>query len=561
MEKQNLVFIDPNSGDEINVNLKVNKNLKKKNNILNRRIAATALALTIGVGTVLGGCALFNKKNSSSNNLSSKPTTSISVSTFTPLSDYNEVKEGLKFNPNSKDGIIEKSVFLIEEAARFGKHLDAKDAVLTVITANVDQLTAGFMGKLFGERADHTYTYGHLVDAYLRTAMMQVENIGVAKNDDIAFNIENIFANNEDHKYLSNIRELTTRFNNSTDEAEKAEITNTLNQIALSLCTYETYDISSSAGVLSMLSLDGMRIITNNSNNPVLHDDIRDEMFGNGDYSCLHEGTYTNETGLVVQTQYSFRVNDLKLDGVKAKLDNAVLEAGETTILNEIIKTVEEQTKDVVISDFNVIEEIQKQREENRDVAYEYESSPGVIKDNYSEKTDEDVVENVNGEEVIVVPSNPEAPTTNPEQEETTPSVEENKEKAEEELEDKLVDAQAETDKGAAAGKEDAMSGRAKRNLAGMSEYYVSAYHISYDAWKKVYDAQNSNEKDVPVDETKPTDSINEIESQAIATENEEITVETISLDQLTKEELQVVKELIVGSVNTIENNENVKIR
>lgn len=569
---KNFTYIAPD-GEQFNIKCKVNNKLDKKaDSKLKRRIAATALAVSVGIGGILVACSREKKETTQTTN----PTTSATTNTTEPAVDNTE-KEELRFNPNSKEGIVENAVYLIEEAAKDGKELDAKDAVLAVITANSNEISAGFMGQLFGERADQTYTYGHLVDAYLRVGMMQVENIGIAKDDDRAFNIENIFANPEDYNYLRTIRDLTTRFNNSTDKEEKQQIADELNKIAFDLCTSNAFDISSSAGILSMLSLDGMHIITANSNNPILHDDVRDEMFGSGDYACSTDSTFTKSNGQVLQTQYSFRVNDLKLDSVKAKLDNAVLEDGKTIILNDIINEVNEKTKDVVIADFDVKEEINNEREENRDFVYEYETEPGVVKPNYSEKTDKDVVENVNGEDVIVVPKDevenenttdaqkPVEDKTEKEEQttiETTPAPEgdvaDNKQEAEEKLEEKVEDAQAEANMGVADGKYDGENGLSKRSLEGKSEYYIKAYNRSYDAYKAIYDAKNSKEEDELIKTEVVSTEETITESKSTEAENKIITkTESYDLNNLSKEELQ---KLMLAAVGAVEEPEQEKV-
>ena len=84
----------------------------------------------------------------------------------------------------------------------------------------------------------------------------------------------------EDYMYLNSLRNLTMSFNLSKDESERNKIIGELNDMAVDLCTYDNLDISSPAGVFAMLSLDGMRVVTNPLETPILHDDIRDEMFG-----------------------------------------------------------------------------------------------------------------------------------------------------------------------------------------------------------------------------------------------------------------------------------------
>jgi len=585
--KKTIFYTDEN-GNKVPVEVNLNKDLSKKpkkNSKLAKKIATNALVLTIAAGVVVGICSLFK---GCQNVKDTTPTTSATGPT---LDETDGIKGKLRFNPNSKEAIINNAVLLIEEAAKCGKELDAEDAVLATIVANSNQLSAGFMGELFGERANQTYTYGSLVDAYLRVGMMEVENIGVAKNDEVAFNIENIFASQEDYDYLYKIRELTTRYNNSTDDAEKAEITKELNQMALDLCTYEAFDISSPAGILAMLSLDGMRIVSNNTNNPILHDDIRDEMFGNGDYACTTNATYTLGNGQVLQTQYSYRVNDLKLDNIKSKLDNAILVEGKSVILDEIIDAVKVQTKDVEKSEFDVIDEINDRREEDREVVYEYEEEPGVVKPGYTEIDEDDVVENIGGEEVIVVPAEPTVPetkptepkpeetlppVTEPEEEETLPIVPEtdpedkkhdpkveetepvptpeikeeinitpepgeeiadNKEDALEALEQEAEYLQAETDKGAADGKYYGENGLDKPSFDGKSETYINAFNTSYDAWKAVYDAIHSTEEDELV----------KVETVQTTSADQTATVEEVSLDSLSKEQLEALRNAAMG--------------
>lgn len=461
------------------IKIKVNPKLKnkgKKNNGLAKKIATGALILSIGAGAIFGGHALWNHWHSAQD-----PKVVSEV----------QVKENLRFNPNSKESIVDNAVFLIEDAARAGKELDAEDAVLTVIVANSNEISSGFMGELFGETKDQTYTYGQLVDAYLRVGMMNVENMALSNSEDLALNTENIFSNQEDYDYLNNIRGLVYRFNNTTDENERTQIASELNQIALSLCTYDAYDISSAAGALSMLSLDGMRLITNtNTAYTVLPNDIRDEMFGDGDYTCHSEATFTTNDGQVLQTQYSYRVNDLKLDSVKTKLNNAVLEEGKTIILPEIIAEVKERTKDVQIADVNAVDAINEAMEENRNILYEYESSKGVSKSNYSPKTASDKVETHNGKEVIVSQDNTSKTPTG-----------QTKAQAEAELKTKAADAQAEANKGASDGKYYGENGLAKPSLSGKSQTYINAFNASYDAYKAVYDAKHSTEPDVVIKE------------------------------------------------------------
>lgn len=520
------------NGVPIEVNAKVNSKLDTKNKLsskLKKRVAAFGLAITIGLGT-LAGCSIFKHFQNQNKTAENDPNNSIST-TSVQLTDEeaNELKAGLNFDPNSPDSIIDKAAFLIEDAAKGGKTLDVEDAVLSVIVANSNEITPGFMGQLFGERADQTYTYGALVDAFLRVGMMQVENVGVAKDADIAFNVENVFASKEDHDYLYKIRDLITRFNNSTDEAERNQITTELNQMAFDLCTYEAYDISSPARVLAMLSLDGMHMVTNNSSYPILPDDIRDEMFGNGDYACRTEGTYTSESGQVHLTAYSDSVGDLKLDAVGPKLDNAILPKDKTSILNDIFAAVRERTKFVGVSDFEVVDEINRRRDEYRDGAYKYEIAPGVENPNYSEINNNDTVGEVNGKPVIIVEGDtvkPTAPTGDT-------GVAENKAEAENKLVDEQAKLQEESNKGAVDGKYYGENGLPKPSLDGKSQAYITAFNKSYDAYKAIYDAQHSTEPDELVDsQFQPTDESKETTSTTEPTTEETKPVEEESKTQ-----------------------------
>lgn len=494
MEKRVYEYTGPD-GKKIKVPVKVNSKLKSKKDKkvkekkektnkseLAKKIATGALVLSIGTGVVLGGAALWNKISEN------EPTAIV----------QQDVQHGIRFNPNGQENIVDKAVFLIEDAAKAGHAIDAEDAVLAVIVANSNEITPGFMGQLFGEKADQKYTYGQLVDAFLRVGMMESENIGVATDDELAINTESIFASEEDYAYLSKIRSLTARLNSTTDETEKASIAEELNKLAFDLCTYEAYDISSPAGVFAMLSLDGMRTTTNtNSKYTVLPDDIRDEMFGDGDYSCRTESTFITDDGQVLQTHYSYRVNDLKLDSVKSKLDDAVLKDGKTVILDDIIAEVTERTKDVVVSDFNVVDAINETMEANRNITYEYEASKGVVKPNYSPKTSSDKVTTVNGKEVIVGKDNTSTAPTGKTQSQ-----------AQAEVDNKAAVAQAEANKGAADGKYYGENGLAKPSLSGKSDSYVKAFNVAYDAYKAVYDAKHSKQPDEVVSsEFVPTNS------------------------------------------------------
>lgn len=585
-------YVPGPDGQKIPVTVKKNKKLlpnifkrkdnkDNKNKGLRKKIATTALILGVGAGTVLAGRSIWKHFSAP------KASTSVYAKEYTTSNDLNVnnnvnndnlsadtiVKQGLRFNPNTEESIIDKSVYLIEDAAKAGKQIDALDAVLTVVVANSNEITAGFMGKLFGEAKDQTYTYNKLVDAYLRTGMIEVENMGISKNDDLAFNVENIFANEEDYEYLANIRTLTTNFNNSKDTDEKKSISEELNKIAFDLCTYEAYDINSPASVLSMLSLDGMRIVTNtNSNYTILPNDIRDEMFGSGDYSCHTDATFTSDNGEVLQTHYSYRVNDLKLDSVKTKLDNAILAEGEITILDSIISEVKERTKDVVVADIDTIGAINETMEENRDVTYEYESSKGTTKPNYTEKEKDDHVEKNNGKDVIVSQDNTSKPSNDKTQEE-----------AEKELEDKVADAQAEANKGASDGKYYGENGLKKPSLNGKSEIYKNAFNASYDAYKAIYDAKHSTEEDTIVDESfeatepennqnkpstvtptptkEPIDNSNNNSNSSSDSSDEDIIIgeEFIPLDSLTAEQLKELKDTVLGDGTVYTENSKTK--
>jgi len=548
----------------VNINSKLDKKQKKdkknkKDSKLRRKIAATALVLTIGVGAVVTACSVF-KGNDETKNFNPSTDTTISNK-----DDSDNFDLSLRFNPNSKEGIVDSAVFLIEEAARGGKELDAEDAVLAAIAANSDEINAGFMGELFGERANQTYTYSSIVDAYLRVCMIQNENVGVTKSSERAFNIEDVFANAEDYSFLCNIRDLVTQFNNSTDKQERAKITEQLNQIATDLCDYDVYDISSSAGIVSMLTLDGMRIVTNTSDNPILHDDIRDEMFGNGDYACKTEATYVSEEGISLQTAYSNRVADLKLDSLKSKLENAVLVEGKTVILDEIISQVKEKTKDVKISDFDPVAEINAILEKNRTVPYEYENAPGDDKENYSPVTPEDDIQNIGGEDVIVIPGNSEEeeiePTvpqpTEPKKDEPEISIEENvtpeedeeiednREDAEEELVDEWEKAQADSNQGSIDGEKYGKNGWAKPSFAGKSEYYINAFNATYDFWYNEFQKrQAANETTSPtVDAVSPVseENVNPTEIPEATTDN------SLDLSNLSVDELNELKNAALG--------------
>lgn len=543
------------NGKTIQVPVKVNNKLKPKNakkSGLGKKIATTALVLTIGAGVVIGGFHLAKHLNKTPQDQ-------------TPVSGIIQVdQQSLRFDPNSTDKLIENAVFLIEDAAKAGKEISAEDAVLYCVVANSDELKPSFIGKLFGEPKDQKYNYNHLVDAYLRVGMMNVENMALSTTDDLTLNSEEVFANGEDYTYLKNIRTLTTRFNNSTDEAEKKQIADELNAIAAELCTYEVNDISSSAGVLSMLCLDGMRLITNtNSTYTVLPNDIRDEMFGAGDYGCRKDATFVSD-GKVLQTQYSYRVNDLKLDSVEAKLERAVLEENETIVLDDIIAQIKDKTKDVVIAtEADAIDAINDKQEENRDILYEYEDTKGQNKENYTPKTDKDKTTVVNGKDVVVAPSNDTKPVTN----------EKTKEEAQKELEAELAKKQAEADKGAADGQYYGENGLAKPSLNGKSESYIKAFNMTYDAYKKIYDVQHSNEPDELIKEeevkinssnvtkqevSSVTESQSKIEETKTTTETSKpaettdngsvlVSEEIVDLDDLTPEQLAELRSQLTG--------------
>lgn len=573
MEKKVYTYIDPVTGMEIPVTVKVNKKLtskkrfnkkskeekaKGKKSNLAKKIARTLL-LAVATGTIIQGSLSYAMSSQAAKDITS-------VGKVVAAGEYqasnedekeeeqveeNEIAdENLRFDPNSRETIVENAVFLVEDAAKAGKKLDAEDAVLTVITANINEITPGFMGEVFGETKDQKYTYSQLVDSYLRVGLMQTENMAIAKNDDLAFNVENIFANKEDHEYLSSMRNLVTRFNNSQDENEKKQIADELNKIAFDLTTYEAHDISSAASVLSMLSLDGVRIYTNtNTNYTVLPDDIRDEMFGNGNYSCTEKATFTSEDGMVLETQYSNRVSDLKVDAVEKKLENAILEEGKQPQIASIIKEVNDRTKDVQVADINTVDEINKVMEENRNIPYAYEIAPGVTNPNYSPKTESDqVVTTETGEQVIVAQDN----TKNQENNGQEKNGQENnaaksQEQAQKEHQQKVENEQAEANKGAADGKYYGENGLAKPSLSGKSQTYINAFNASYDAYKALYDAnQNSvKEETVPPDENKTSDDnqTNDVESTTNITIEEEII--PVEPETNTQQQTQVPQETV----------------
>ena len=586
------------NGVEVTINKKLTKEQKKalkeqrkaekkakkgenNNSKIVKTVCATTLVIAIGVGTAVGlkSCSFF--KGDKKDKAPSKPTTTSSAG-LEAGTETKQVKEGFRFDPNSKQSVIDNAVFLIEEAARCGKELDAEDAVLATIVANSNELNLGFVGQLFGEPEQQTYTYGSIIDAYLRTCIIQSETVGIAKDDTLAFNMENTFSSNEDYNFLCNLRELTTRYNNAKTEEEKSEITNELNTIAADLCGYDVYDISSPAGIIAMLTLDGMRTVTITNDNPILHDDIRDEMFGNGDYLCQTEGTYTNEEGLSRQTAYSNRVSDLKLDTLKNKLDDAILGEGKTIILPEIIAEVETLTANVEIADINLADKINEIAEENRTITYEYEEEPGVEKDGWSKKNPDDEVKVVDGEEVVVVPgdkkpskpSNPSKPSTPsqpaPTESPTAPTapiikeednvkpkpgenVEPDKEDAEEELENEWEKAQKDSEQGGKDGKADGQAGKKKRSLSGKSEYYINAYNTNYDFYYNLYlDAQQSAKEQASetkkIEETTPKTEEKKVEEVKV----EETTVAEVSLDNLSKEQLNELKAAALGDETSL---------
>ena len=525
MEKTT-IYMTTSTGEKIPVEVKLNKKLKtkkedkkaktKNNSKLRKALATTAVVLMIGTGVAkLAGCAVLdnnkeNTKSTADTSISQMQEGNSTETTIEKTTENEEVKEELRFNPNSKESVIENAVFLIEEAARCGKKLDAEDAVLAAITANSNDLTLGFMGELFGESAEQTYTYNMITDAYLKTCLIQLETVGVTKSNDIAFNMENVFASNEDYEYLNNLRNLIYKFNNSTDENEKNQIITELNELALNLTTYENLDISSPAGVLAMLSLDGMRVVTNPLTTPVLPDDIRDEMFGNEGYSC--------EDDEMLLTAYSNRVSDLKLDNLKAKLSSAVLSEGKTPILNDIIMEVKEQTKDVQISDFDAVAEINKILNSYIKTEYTYipPASTSVTEPiiesvitptnppTFQEEVPEIPAPTIDENSTIVIEptiSNPEVtvPTTpdititenvTPEPDEVvidTGNVETNKEQAIEQVQDEWQIAQEHSNLGAADGMAYALAGNAKPSFEGQSEYYINAFNASYDVYYQIY--------------------------------------------------------------------------
>lgn len=592
MEKMTIYMTDPTTGTKIPVEVKVNKNLNTKkqekrvsNSKLRRTLAATGIVLMIGTG-VLSGCTLFNQnkvEKTSENN------TSISQTV-----ESNQVKEESRFDVNTKENVIDNAVFLIEEAARCGKELDAEDAVLAAIAANSNDLTLGFMGELFGEREQQTYTYNMITDAYLKACLIQLQTVGVAKSNYIAFNMENIFASNEDYEYLNNLRTLTTRFNTSVDENEKNQIITELNEIALDLCTYNTLDISSPASVLAMLSLDGMRIVTNNMETPILHNDIRDEMFGNNTYSCKDAN--------VLPTAYSNRVSDLKLDNLKAKLDGAVLAEGKTPILNDIIMEVKERTKDVQISNFDAAAAINKilnsgyvdaptikdtnnQIGSNTPTGSTTSKEETKVEDSKIEVEVEPEVEipapEVTPDTPVITPTitNPEVTTpTEPEisvEENVTPepddvvidtgNVEQNKQEAEEQVKSEWEIAQADSNQGSIDGMNYGLAGSPKPSFEGKSQYYINAFNASYDVYYQVYIdakaqedqfAQESNTAEAVQTEEQVT-SETTVQEDVIVSEEVETTTEDYDLDSLSTEQLNALRDAALGAVTN--SNENGK--
>jgi len=601
MEKMTIYMSTP-TGEKIPVEVKVNKNLTNKkqekkskqvnNSKLRKALATAGVVIMLGSGA-LSGCQLFtnNKTDDYTSSISQTKDENFNNSDF----EKEDVKEGLRFNPNSKEGIIEQAVFLIEEAARCGKELDPEDAVLAVIAANSGELSLGFMGELFGEQANQVYTYDMITDSYLKACLIQVETVGVSKNDNIAFNIENVFASDEDYNYLNTMRELTIKFNNSTSEAERNQIISELNQMALKLCTYDSLDISSPAGVLAMLSLDGMRIVTNPLDTPILHDDIRDEMFGNHMYSCKDSN--------VLPTAYSNRVSDLKLDNLKSKLKGAVLAEGKTVILDEIISLVAEQTKDVQISDFDAAAEINK-------ILNSYIKEAPIVKPNPENNVPTKPSDNVTPEKpkeeqktgnldvtepeipspeidpeapvikpTIIVPETPmpdkpdikveENVTPEPDEEVIdTGDVDKNKEEAEEELISEWEKAQEDSAKGSADGKRYGLAGSGKPSFAGKSQYYINAFNASYDVYYQVYlDAKEQEEQFAKEQEEaakiEEKETINEesVETETVIENTETIeeakTIDTYDLDNLSVDELNALRDAALGAV--IESTEESK--
>lgn len=618
MEKAT-IYMTTSTGEKIPVEVKLNKNLKtkkedkkaktKNNSKLRKALATTAVVLMIGTGVAkLAGCAVLNNEQENTKATSDTSVSQIqedNTETKETILPVEEVKEELRFNPNSKESVIENAVFLIEEAARCGKELDAEDAVLAVIAANSNDLTLGFMGELFGESAEQTYTYNMITDAYLKTCLIQLETVGVTKSNDIAFNMENVFATNEDYDYLNNLRSLIFKFNNSTDENEKAQIITELNELAFNLTTYDNLDISSPAGVFAMLSLDGMRLVTNPMATPILPDDIRDEMFGNEGYSCEDEQ--------MLLTAYSNRVSDLKLDNLKAKLSGAVLAEGKTPILNDIIMEVKEQTKDVQISDFDAMAEINKILNSYIREEYVYvptETTPvatETVTEATTEATTETTVETTTesttekedeAEETIATEAptekeedvvidvtiiNPEVTTpTEPEieiEENVTPEpgeevidtgdVEENKEEAVEQVEEDWQKAQEESNLGAADGMAYGLAGSPKPSFAGKSEYYINAFNASYDVYYQIYlDAKAQQEEFEKEAEEIENSITNETATESTTVETEvttqsetevvETTTETYDLDNLSVEELNALRDAALGT--TENTNEEDKI-
>ena len=514
-------------GNKIPVELDLNENLKN-NSKLKRRLMAGSLVLISAGGIAVGIAHLINHLNV--NNLPDREPKAVhgsknpeDLGEATP-----EKTTDLRYNPNSKEAITEQAIYLIKEAAKNGKELDPEDAVLTVVAANSKELSYGFMGELFGQQSEQTYAAEDLVNAYIRVGLMVAENVGIATDEATALNMENIFANPEDFEFLCQNRNLTIKFNNSKDDADEVEITQQLNEICRKLCTYETFDKSSAASILSMLSLDGMRIVTNNSDNVILPDDIRDEMFGTGDYYCSPDAKPQ-------YTQYANRVNDFR-EKIGIKLERAKGTGAPT--IKSIIKNVNEATKDVVIEKDKTIEMINEKREENRTTSYEYETSPGVVKPEYSEKTQEDQVIVVDGQEVVVEPSNKSNQVESNQQQFQEEKVEENKQQAEQVVQDKAILAQDASNSGAADAKVDAESG-SKRSVeetankfGEYASFYIKAYNTAYPRWLAVYHPT--------VEETTNTVSV----------DNANETVEEVSLDDLSKEQLLALRTAALGDTN-----------
>ena len=111
-----------------------------------------------------------------------------------------------------------------------------------------------------------------------------------------------------------------------------------------------------------------------------------------------------------------------------------------------------------------------------------------------------------------------------------------NREEALDKLDEEAKYLQEETDKGAADGKYYGENGMPKPSLDGKSDAYISAFNTSYDAWKAVYDAIHSTEKDELVKTEISTSSTSPT-----------TTVEEYSLNDLNKDQLEELKIAALG--------------